>query len=90
MQHELAAKFAKEMAYVILENPKVNNSVTECLLTFFSCIDGGDKNTVSPGIDEITVVIDGEKHEFPTNNRPYLDVLKDILYETHYYPKMSK
>jgi len=90
MQHELAAKFAEDMAYVILENPKVNNNVTECLLTFFGCIDGGDKNTVSPGTDKITVVMDGEKLEFSTKDRSHLSVLKEILYETYYYPQMRK
>lgn len=33
---------------------------------FFSSIDGGEKNSVSPGPDEITIFIDGEKHNFPT------------------------
>ena len=90
MQHELAAKFAEDMAYVILENPEVNKSLTECLTTFFSCVDGGDKNTVSPGADKITVAINGEKHEFSTKDRSYLAVLKEVLYKTYYYPKMSK
>lgn len=90
MLHELAEKFSEDMAYVILENPKVNNSVTECLLSFFGCIDNGDKNTVVPGADRITVVIDGKKHEFSTKDRSYLAVLKEILYETYYYPKLSK
>lgn len=90
MSHELAEKFAEDMAYVILQNPNVNNSITECLLTFFSCIDDGNKNSVSPGQDEITVVIEGEKHEFLTKNRPYVEVLKDIFYKTYYFPLLSK
>lgn len=89
MTNELAAKLAKDMAYVILQNPKVNNSLTECLLTFFSSIDGGEKNSVSPGPDEITIFIDGEKHDFPTKNKPYVDVLKDIFYKIYYLPLLG-
>ncbi|QNQ61223.1 hypothetical protein [Pantoea sp. MT58] len=90
MTDELAAKFAEDMAYVILQNPKANDSLTECLLTFFSCIDGGDKNSVSSGLDDITVFIDGEKHHFQTASRPYIDVLKEIFYKTYYLPLLSK
>jgi len=90
MTHELAVKFAEDMAYVVLQNPKANDSLTECILTFFSSIDGGDKNSVSPGLDDITVFIDGEEHHFPTVDRPYIDVLKEVFYKTYYFPLLSK
>ncbi|EJC5434102.1 hypothetical protein MZI91_005123 [Escherichia coli] len=90
MNKELAMKLSQDMAYVLLENPKINNGICECVREFVQCTGiSNDRFSIEPSSQRITIKLNGKEYEYVTEGKSYIDVLKQVFYELYYLPVLS-